>query len=114
MIYSIVPPEQLFYADIKQERMEVSINGEKVILGIRPENLKLTSEGQNTVKGEIYVVEPLGRDKLVNVKIGTNRIKVIAPQDYNGNMGENVFVRLDMDKIHLFSSEDGNSLRMSA
>lgn len=32
MIYSIVPPEQLFYADIKQERMEVSINGEKVIL----------------------------------------------------------------------------------
>ena len=89
-------------------------NGEKVILGIRPENLKLTSEGQNTVKGEIYVVEPLGRDKLVNVKIGTNRIKVIAPQDYNGNMGENVFVRLDMDKIHLFSSEDGNSLRMSA
>jgi len=32
MIYSIVPAEQLYYSDIKQERMEAVINGERVIL----------------------------------------------------------------------------------
>jgi len=89
-------------------------NGEKVILGIRPENLKLGREGQNAIKGEIYVVEPLGRDKLINVKIGTSKIKVIAPQEFNGSMGENVFINMDLEKIHLFSYEDGSSLRISA
>jgi len=89
-------------------------NEDRVILGIRPENMKIGSEDQNAVKGEIYVIEPLGRDKLVNVKIGTNRIKVIASQDYNGNMGENVFIHFDLEKIHLFDSENGKSLRISA
>jgi len=105
---------QIKLPEMIQQKFAKKQNGDRVILGIRPENLGLGREDQDAVKGEIYVVEPLGRDKLVNVKIGTNRIKVIAPQDYNGNMGETVFIHLDLDKIHLFSSEDGKSLRISA
>lgn len=32
MIYSVIPPEQLYYEETKQERIEVIINGERVIL----------------------------------------------------------------------------------
>lgn len=89
-------------------------SGDKVILGIRPENIMLKDEGENAIKGEIYVVEPLGRDKLVNVMIGSKMIKIIAPQNFKGNTGDKVFVQLDLDKIHLFDSENGESLRINA
>jgi len=97
-----------------KERFAPVSNGEKLVLGVRPENLRIGAEGNNALKGDIYVVEPLGRDKLVNVKIGDSKIKVIAAQDYSGNMGETVSINIDLDKIHLFSSEAGNSLRISA
>ena len=105
---------QIQLPDSVQQKYIKKQSGDKLILGIRPENIMLGNEGQNAVKGEIYVVEPLGRDKLVNVIIGSNRLKIIAPQNYKGNMGDKVFVHLDLDKIHLFDSVGGKSLRIAA
>lgn len=103
--FKIELPKRIFerYVKIKNE--------EKIILGIRPENMTLTNEIHNAVKGEIYVIEPLGRDKLVNVKIGSNKVKIIAPQNYTANIGDKVYVKFDLDKIHLFDSKSGKSLR---
>ncbi|MDN5301190.1 MAG: inositol-phosphate transport system ATP-binding protein [Thermoanaerobacteraceae bacterium] len=111
---------------LKEEYFEISLpqnvernyvkkqSGDKVILGIRPENMTLGDEEPNTIKGEIYVVEPLGRDKLVDIIIGKNRIKIIAPQNYKGNMGDRVIVHIDLENIHLFDSIDGKSMRITA
>lgn len=105
--FQIELPEYIYKRYVEME------NGEEIILGIRPENMMITSQEENTIKGEIYVVEPLGRDKLVNVKIGNSIVKVIASQDYNGNMGDEVFIKLDLDKMHLFHKEKENSLRIN-
>lgn len=104
--FQIQLPENIY------RKYEEKQNGEEITLGIRPENMTLTSQEENTVKGEIYVVEPLGRDKLVNVKIGNSKIKIIAPQNYKGNMGDEVFVKFDLENIHLFDKKDEKSLRI--
>ncbi len=104
--FQIKLPEDIYRKYIEKQ------SGEKVTLGIRPENITLTSQGENTIKGEIYVIEPLGRDKLVNVKIGNNKVKIIAPQNYKGNMGDEVFVKFDLKNIHLFDKNDERSLRI--
>lgn len=105
--FQIELPENIY-----KRYMEMK-NGQTIILGIRPENMMITGKEENTIKGNIYVVEPLGRDKLVNVKIGDNIVKVIASQDYKGQMGDEVFIKLDLDKIHLFHKERENSLRLN-
>ncbi|WP_058486845.1 ABC transporter ATP-binding protein [Defluviitalea phaphyphila] len=113
----VILKEETFQIQLPEEiykKFEEKQNGKELILGIRPENMKLTSQEENTIKGEIYVVEPLGRDKLVNVKIGNDKIiKIIASQDYKGNMGDKVFIELDLDNIHLFDKENEKSLRIN-
>lgn len=86
-------------------------NNERVILGIRPEHLSIGIEAPNTIKGEIFVVEHLGRDKLVDVKVGNDRIKVLTGQNFEGKMGDIVNVHLDLKNIHLFDADDGNSMK---
>ncbi|AGC68143.1 hypothetical protein Cst_c11470 [Thermoclostridium stercorarium subsp. stercorarium DSM 8532] len=54
MIYSIVPFEQLYYSENKQERMEVVINGEKVIL-LRNDNNTYTVERLISTNPKVYL-----------------------------------------------------------
>ncbi len=78
-----------------------------VIVGIRPENISI---GQGEIRGEIYVVEPLGRDTLVSLHIGTEIIKVIAPPTFRASPGEQVQLTFSEEKVHLFDKETGKSL----
>jgi len=78
-----------------------------VIMGIRPEDITI---GQGEIQGEIYVVEPLGKDTLVTVNIGGEIIKVIAPSSFRANPREHIRLAFFTEKIHLFDKETGKSL----
>ena len=78
-----------------------------VIVGIRPEDVGI---GQGEIRGEIYVVEPLGRDTLVTIRIEGEIIKVIAPSGFRASPGEKVQLMFSGDKVHLFDKETGESL----
>ncbi|GAW90944.1 TOBE domain-containing protein [Calderihabitans maritimus] len=95
-----------------EKRFAKKKSGERLTLGIRPEDVVVGKGESDLIRGEIYVVEPLGRDKLVDVKLGGNRIKLIASRDFQGNAGENVGVSLNVANIHLFDKESGKSLRI--
>ena len=79
----------------------------RVILGIRPEDVSL---GDGGVSGEIYVVEPLGRDDLIDVRIGETEFHVLADPDRGLKMGESISLSVDTRKVQLFDPETEQSL----
>ncbi len=56
--------------------------GTPVDLGLRPRDLILGDvPGMLPVRGRVYVVEPLGRQREVTVEIGEHRVAVVTPQE---------------------------------
>ncbi|MBM7854841.1 ABC-type sugar transport system ATPase subunit [Desulfohalotomaculum tongense] len=94
-----------------RERFDFSSCSKQLVLGIRPEDLTITESKCNTLQAEIYVVEPLGRDKLVNVVIGERKYKIIAPPKFNADTGDKVNISLNFAKIHLFDKTSEGSIR---
>jgi multiple sugar transport system ATP-binding protein len=83
-----------------------------ITLGIRPEDLKLASlEDQNTVEGKIFLIEDLGKEKLLSVKVKdsdqTLRLMVSADKMW---AGEVVKLALSPQQIHWFEIETGERI----
>ena len=75
------------------------------LLGIRPEDLHLVPPDQGDVRGEIYVVEPSGREKLVDVQSAENVFRVVAEPGFDGRIGDAVGLRFNREALHLFDRE---------
>jgi multiple sugar transport system ATP-binding protein len=76
---------------------------EKVILGIRPEDIELT--GRDGAEGEVYVIEPLGYEQVVSIKIGNSIVVAKTKPDIKLNVGDRIKLHFREDKVHLFDGE---------
>ncbi len=83
-----------------------------VILGVRPEDIKIVlGDGDdNVISGTVYVVEPLGRDLLVNVKVGETLFKILAPADLKLEPGQSILLAPNEKRIHLFDRKTGRAV----
>jgi len=79
----------------------------RVVLGVRPEDVSI---GKGDVEGEVYVVEPLGRDVLVTLKVGQAALKVLAPPELSCKIGDRVQLDLLQGRLHLFDADTGQAL----
>ena len=92
---------------VPAERGEkAAIKGE-VIMGIRPEDVSIADSG---TPGEVYVVEPLGRDDLVDVRIGDFEIHVLANPTLGTKMGQQTSLKFDTKEVQFFDPETEQSL----
>ena len=82
-----------------------------VVLGVRPEDIEIAMhDGLGGVRASIYVVEPLGRDSIVNVRVDGAILKILAPGDLRVEPGQTVWLRIKSSRIHLFDKATGRSL----
>src|SRR2546426_3085171 len=87
--------------------------GERV-LGFRPEHAEITMRGApDSLAGEIYVVEPLGSETLVSVKVGADRVNVRVWSDFQGQIGDHCGVRPDASRTVLFEKDSGQLIKGS-
>jgi ABC-type sugar transport system ATPase subunit len=92
---------------IPAERGEKAAGKGKVILGIRPEDVTISDSGPT---GEIFVVEPLGRDDLIDVHIGEADIHVLADPGLELRMGDNASIEFNTSKVQFFDPASEQSL----
>ena len=80
-----------------------------VRIGIRPDNLAIEpgADGALDVPGEIFVVEPLGGDMIVDVTIGGHRVMVKTKIGPMGGPGDPCRIGFDVDKLHVFDINTG-------
>lgn len=75
----------------------------KVIVGIRPEDVIVSdSKVQGFIDTEVYMIEPLGRELLLSLKLGDHIIKAITPPDIKLKIGGDAWMRFDDRKLHIF------------
>ena len=96
-----------------EKKFDFENTGKAIKLGIRPESLSIKEFGTTGIGGEIYIVEPMGRDKLVEIMVGNKKVKVLAPNTFTGDIGDKVSLEIDYSKIHLFNQNTELTLRRS-
>jgi multiple sugar transport system ATP-binding protein len=85
-----------------------ALSGDTVTLGVRPEDLKLTTHEQpGALAGAIYVLEPLGDRTIVDVSLGATNLRVRLPPTFDGKAGQQVWCAPDLDRIHMFDPQSG-------
>lgn len=78
---------------------EISRIPEKVVLGVRPEDILL---GVGRERGEVYLIEDLGVDKVVRLKAGRTLLRVRISQEVLVRVGEFVDYDLRKEKVIFF------------
>jgi multiple sugar transport system ATP-binding protein len=86
-------------------------SGTDLILGVRPEDIALSREPQaGYVPVEVYVVEPLGSEKIINVKLAGHVAKARTAPTFAAATGETLYARIDQTRSHLFDAQTTESL----
>jgi multiple sugar transport system ATP-binding protein len=89
-------------------------DGKTLILGIRPEHLNLSMPATKNLPVQVDLVENLGNDSFLAVKIAepgskpattANSLQVRIPPDRFVQPGEQLWLSLTPEKIHFFGPE---------
>jgi len=97
-----------------------SRDGKKVVLGIRPENLRGTesgarvSEGPVTklagIPGIIEFVEPLGHEVIVHVRVGEDLLVAKLEPHRAPQMDDPIELAVELSALHLFDAQSEERL----
>ena len=88
------------------------VNGSPAKLGIRPEAVILShGPGDGFVETETTNVEPLGSHDIVDVRMGTETLRVRCDAGFVRGEGEKVWITLDPHRAHFFDAASGLSLK---
>ena len=82
-----------------------------VTLGIRPEDLELTSAENADCSGRVYSFELTGESTLVTVQLADDRLIIRGPNEYRVGIDETVGIRFNPEKCYLFDSESKQRIR---
>ncbi|HET7671103.1 MAG TPA: ATP-binding cassette domain-containing protein, partial [Burkholderiales bacterium] len=78
--------------------------GQKVKYGIRPEHLEIAASG---IGAEVVVVEPMGAETELVVKVGDATLNVMSRGRSNAGPGERIFLAPKTEHAHLFDADSG-------
>ncbi len=100
-----------FDALVSPQRVARAAGGDRVTLGIRPEDTVIApAQSGDGILGAAYMVEPLGRDDLVTVHVGDAILHALADSTQHIKIGDPVRVKLDPEKVHFFDPVTEQSL----
>ena len=86
-------------------------SNQNVTLGIRPEDLELTSAENTDCSGRVYSFELTGESTLVTVQLADDRLTIRGPNEYRVAIDETVGIRFNPEKCYLFDSESKQRIR---
>lgn len=77
---------------------------QKVIMGIRPEDILLNDNDRNLPKFQAWVemTEPMGNETIAYLRVANNRLVARIPSRYQPTTIENVDFFINFEKIHFF------------
>ena len=100
---------QLRLSDDFADRVKAISAGE-LVLGFRPEHISLAEPSSsapintpsNVIRARTQLVEPLGAETYLHVKVGTQSLIARIAADTSVAAGQEVALALDLRKAHLF------------
>jgi multiple sugar transport system ATP-binding protein len=87
------------------KRRDACAAGNATAIGTRPEDLRFVEAGSaGGLTGEIYVVEPMGNETLVEVRADGERLSVRAGRGFAAPVGSTIGVSFDPDDACFFNA----------
>ncbi len=87
------------------------VGRERVILGIRPEDLTPAFEEQPaSLAGRVFVIEPLGDRTIVDVQVGGVTVRVKAHAEIRVDVGQPIWLVPNLNRLHVFDPQTGRAL----
>jgi multiple sugar transport system ATP-binding protein len=96
----------------------------RAVAGIRPEHLKPAAAAPSgttpsstgpsaaaAVEGSVEVIEPLGSEQHVIVKVGDAIVTAKMAREHKIGVGEKIAFTLDPARLHVFDADSGRALR---
>jgi len=91
------------------EKIKSRITSSEVILGVRPEHIKISkSIEEGYIQLEVFVSERLRPQIIVDLKAGEKVIKALAPAEFDADIGDKIWVKFE--KIFLFDKRTGEEI----
>jgi multiple sugar transport system ATP-binding protein len=88
------------------ERFANAPDATELVLGVRPEDVHLSTEsGAETIEARVVVVELLGSENIINVEIAGHIVKARTGPTYRPHIDDVLHVRIDQSRSHLFNAE---------
>jgi len=114
------PPMNFFDAVVRDGQLEAAkfsipvpagrnvTNGQKVLVGVRPENILPSHEtGRGAtarVRAVVDIVEPIGHQAVVHSRIGDDLLVAAFDSHVMPKMGDEIDLVLELDALHLFDA----------
>ncbi len=91
------------------EKFKVLVkDGQKVIIGVRPEDLSINENG--TIEGTVEMVENLGSYSVIHVRLVDTTLRVLEKSTVKREKGDKVRILVDPNNINLFDPNDQRNL----
>jgi multiple sugar transport system ATP-binding protein len=83
--------------------------GERLVLGIRPSDIRVAHGEAPTSVPTVHQLEPLGDVTIVSLLVGSAPLRIVLPEGQAAAMkeGDRLPIAVDTTKMHLFRSRDG-------
>jgi multiple sugar transport system ATP-binding protein len=84
----------------------------KLVFGLRPENLRLTSAGPQdmALPAQVVLLEPLGAETLVTLRLGQCEMVARGPASFRQAPGTELTVYVAGEHLHLFDAASGAAI----
>jgi multiple sugar transport system ATP-binding protein len=80
--------------------------GQSVTLGVRPEDLHIASgDGRTGLDAVVEVVEPLGSEILLDVKVGPSLMVARVDPTVRAKVHEKIRLNVEADRLHFFDAK---------
>jgi multiple sugar transport system ATP-binding protein len=93
----VVPPA-------RAERLR-AYKGQTITLGVRPEDLRVATDGRAGFDALVEVVEPLGSEILLDVKVGPHVMVARVDPTVRAKVHENIRLTVEPDRAHFFDAK---------
>ena len=87
---------------IPKDYKDLVKSGEKVLVGIRPEDMEIDNNG--VLEGTVQMVEDLGAYSVIHVKINESMVRVLEKSLSRRERGEKIKISVDVNKMVLFDA----------
>ena len=80
-------------------------------MGLRAEDMQLTSEADAAFTAEVYAFELLGDSTMITFKFGLQSVAVKGDKNIRLKFGDQVGIRFDASQLYWFDNESGERIR---
>ena len=93
------------------EALRDGLDGEDLVIGIRPEDMGVTEAGTGLFDTEVEVIEPMGDRKIVYVEVAGRRLEAVVSSDATVEAHDTVGIDVNWSNVHFFSPDGPRVLK---